>query len=135
MGRRWSQLLSGVDAATLGVLSWAMLLQVLAGVYRLLEMLHDAHVQYLEKVSRTVTYPGGRGIFRWLYTYKITDAEAYTGRVDLCSPFNKPVLRRLRFPLIEREAGPRALRQLSLLSVGVIALVRFAMGEPILQLF
>lgn len=76
------------------------------------------------------------GLLWWLYTRK----EAYGQGKDrrayriYDSPWRGP-LKHLRPGSKEAEAQPLLLRQLSVLSLVVMGLIRFASGEPILNLF
>ncbi len=129
-----------IDMATLAVLSLAVLLVTLAGAYRFLENLHDDVTRYRTQTiqsggMRGNAYPERGFLFRWLYLRKSQGGQTPTNERVICSPFSKRFLKRLRLPDVEREVAPYFLRQIALLSVAVMGLIRFALGEPILRLF
>ena len=121
--------MSCIDLATLGVLSWALLLQVIAGLYR---FLGSIQAKVADHPSKTGVYRQW-GFLRPFYTTVEQRSDGSHQRV-LVDP-QRGILRYFKLNFIEREAWPLLLRQLSLLSLGIIALVRFAFGEPILRLF
>ena len=129
--------MSELDMATLGILALALFLQALAGMYKLIGVLDAAVLKWYEVTS---TLPADRGWthggwFQLLYTRR----EWRESKNEFVRKLHSPSDRKLFKPLkvtgfMEEEARPLFLRQMSLLLVGVVVLVRFAYGEPILKL-
>ena len=133
--------MSAIDMATLGVFAFALFLQVLWGIISFLSKF-DSPIGFEEVGDGVPPIPlaysqgeidgfrgGGRGILWWLYTKK--DAE----EVRVYTTPRKGFLKVFYVPPKEFDGARLLLRQLSLLSLAVMGIIRFAMGEPILSLF
>ena len=133
--------MSAIDMATVGVFSFALFLQVISGIALFLSKL-DSQIGFEDIADGVPPTPfaysqgkiggfhgGGQGILWPLYTEKYEeDVRVYT------SP-RKGFLKMFFFPPKEFDAVRLLLRQLSLLSLAVMGIIRFALGEPILNLF
>ena len=133
--------MSAIDMATLGVFAFALFLQVLWGIISFLSKF-DSPIGFEEVADGVPPVPlaysqgkidgfrgGSRGIFWWLYTKKdAEDVRVYT------TPW-KGFLKVFYVPPKEFDGARLLLRQLSLLALAVMGIIRFAMGEPILSLF
>ena len=130
--------LPAIDMATLCVFIWALLLQILAGLLAFLETI-DPKLEPDEELS--IPYAegsvggirgGGDGIFWRLYTDLYWPVTGEKGRD---SRMLRSTWRPFQLPAKEMAGLRLLLRQLSILSLAVIGLIRFASGEPILNLF
>ena len=122
--------------ATLGVLSWALLLQVLAGLLSLVYAI-DPRGHAPQDASEETKYSvesiggirgGGKGILWWLYTQ--IDFDSHWGDVRRFRHPWQPI----GLPRNEIDTFRLLFRQSSLLSLAVMG-IRFAHGKPILNLF
>ncbi len=133
--------MSAINVATLVVFSVALLLQVISGIILFLSKF-DSPIGFEEIAEGVPPTPlaysqgeigglrgGGRGIFWWFYT------EKYDEDVRVYASPRKGFLKIFFFPPKEFDAVRLLLRQLSLLSLAVMGIIRFALGEPILDLF
>ena len=117
--------MSAIDAASVALLVVALLLNTMAGLFKFLQKLNagieSGNIPPQDQQSRFL----GR-----LYTRK-------GGRNQelVYSLWHLPLTKRFMLGPIEQEALPLLLRQLALFLLGVIAIARFASGEPILRLF
>lgn len=125
-----------VDVATLFVLIWALALQVIAGVIASLCELEPPTVTDSDitggssskySLGRGVNLQKIRGPFKRLYTEKAGSGEEETIRLRGVTPLGRPIN--------EAKAAERVIRGVSLLSIAVMGIVRFAQDEPILNLF
>lgn len=133
--------MSAVDVATVIVLSIALFLQVYSGIALFLSKI-DSLIGFEDVADGVPPTPlaysqgkiggfrgGGRGILWRLYTKKEDeDVRVYT------TPW-RGILKIFYFPPKEFDSVRLLLRQLALLSLAVMGIIRFAMGEPILNLF
>ena len=135
--------LSAIDHATLWVFVSALLLQVTAGAIAIVSEELDFGVSIQDE---PVAYSrgrvdglrgGGTGVFWWLYTEKgqnnLGDGRGGNRYED--TRWYSPPKRPFNLPAREVGAFQRLLRGVSLLSLAVMGIVRFASGEPILNLF
>lgn len=135
--------LGSLDQVTLWVFVWALVLQVAAGVLAVVNEELDFGVSIRDE---PVPYSqgqvggfrgGGSGVLWWFYTHKgrnnLGDGRGGNRYED--TRWFSPPKRPFNLPAREVSAFQRLLRQLSLLSLAVVAIVRFAHGEPILNLF
>lgn len=133
--------MSAIDMATVGVFSFALFLQVLSGIALFLSKL-DSPIGFEDVADGVPPTPlaysqgeiggfrgGGQGILWQLYT------EKYDDDVRVYASPRKGILKIFLFPPKEFDAVRLLLRQLSLLSLAVIGIIRFALDEPILNLF
>ena len=126
--------MTSIDIATLGVLSWALLLQIIAALLSLLEQL-DPH-KNLEEAPRVYesdrSRVGGNGILGWLFSHALltSRSESYQEERFYITPKSSLTLSTQDVKIYRAVA-----RQVSLLSLAVIGLVRFASGVPILNFF
>ena len=122
--------------ATLAVLCWALLLQLGAG---LLALLQEANPQLEPHGPFRANPPGEKErrevrskFLGWMYKEEVllTDIRGSRESASYIVP-------KLPFGLPPHEARmlKTAFRQLSVLSLAVMGIVRFASGEPILNLF
>ena len=138
--------MSATDVATLGVLSWALALQTVAGLLSIWAKLDEEVFsnenpypleleRHTSKREKDVFRDNARGWFRLLYDVWITQPGHEPGDTHVVFRFRR--FERPPLKLARKEIGTvqTLLRQLSLLSLAVIGLIRFASGEPILNLF
>ena len=127
-----------VDVATLFVLIWALALQVIAGLLATLRELEPPTVADSDALGGSSTrYSLGKGVnlktirspLKRLYTEteRSGSGEEETIRLRGVTPLGRPIN--------EAKAIERVIRGVSLLSVAVMAVVRFTQDEPILNLF
>ena len=126
-----------IDQATFWVFGFALFAQLIAGVLSFLKEVEPASsvLPYSEGSIGGVK-GGGRGFLWWLYTVKRTGSKprgAEVVQVD-SRTFASP-LRWIRLPDNEIKGLQLLLRQLSILSLAVMGIIRFAAGEPILNFF
>jgi len=133
--------MSAIDLATVIVLSIALILQVFSGIALFLSKL-DSQIGFEDIADGVPPTPlaysqgkisgfrgGGQGILWRLYT------EKYDKDVRVYASPRKGFLKIFFFPPKEFDAVRLLLRQLSLLSLAVMGIIRFALGKPILDLF
>ena len=133
--------MSAIDMATLGVFAFVLFLQMIWGIISFLSKF-DSPIGFEEVADGEPPIPlaysrgkisglrgGGRGILWPLYTKK------YDNDVRIYATPWKGVFTRLRPHSKEFKAIRLLVRQVSLLSLAVMGIIRFAMGEPILSLF
>lgn len=133
--------MSAIDLATVIVLSIALALQVFSGIALFLSKL-DSQIGFEDIAAGVPPTPlaysqgkiggfrgGGQGILWRLYT------EKYDEDVRIYASPRKGLLKIFFFPPKEFDAIRLLLRQLSLLSLAVMGIIRFALDEPILRLF
>ncbi len=135
--------MTAIDQATFWVFIGALLLQVTAGVVAVVneELDYDVSIRDDPRPYShggvTGFRGGGSGVLWWFYTHRVrnnlgdgTGGNRYED-VRLYSPPRRP----FNLPAREVSAFQRLFRGLSLLSIAVMGIVRFASGEPILNLF
>ena len=133
--------MSTIDMATVGVFSFALFLQVYSGLALFLSKL-DSQIGFEDIAEGVPPTPlaysqrkiggfrgGGQGKIWWLYTKK------YDKNVRVYTTPWRGFLKIFFFPPKEFDAVRLLLRQISLLSLAVMGIIRFALGEPILNLF
>ena len=128
--------MSAIDMATLGVFAWALALNILAGIISFFEDLGE-NPRRMNQNYAPVSMKGWRGIrgggtgifWRFYTATRIREEDSHLERTYI-SQWTK-------LPLDEREmlAIRGLLRRVSLLSLVIIGMVRFSMGESILNIF